>query len=390
MELLLASSGEHSLIPEVADGIQIDLDSQDTALAQILRGVDGARIAAVVATDDVTVELGCRVAAALGLPGNPVESARTARRKDLAREALARAGALVPRFKRIDLDQPLRPQLNGVDYPCVAKPLAMAASRGVIRADSPAQLVAACRRIEPIIADAVHAEERRTLLVEDFIPGVEVALEGMLRGGRLQVLALFDKPDPLDGPYFEETYYVTPSRLDPASQALLAEAVVLACRAYGLCEGPVHAELRLNHRGAWVVEVAARTIGGDCARLLQFGTGVGLEQLVLEHALGHEGRPVTGAGAAGVMMIPTPAAGILRRVEGVLDARRVAGVEEVVIAVREGYELVRLPEGASYLGFIFARGESPDAVETALREAHACLRVVTAPVWRLEPGRVAG
>ena len=386
--MLLASSGEHSLIPEVADGIQIDLGAPQVALEKILRAVDPKRVAAVVATDDATVELACRVTAALGLPGNPVSAARIARRKDLARQALAEAGGLVPGFKRVDLDRQLEPQLDDIAYPCVVKPLAMAASRGVIRADGVEQLAAACRRVERIAAEAVLEEERRVLLVENFIPGMEVALEGMLNARKLQVLALFDKPDPLDGPFFEETYYVTPSRLDVATQAQVAESVALACRAYGLREGPVHAEVRINREGAWVIEVAARTIGGDCARLLQFGTGVGLEQLVLEHALGQHRQAEAGVGAAGVMMIPTETAGILRRVEGVLDAHRIAGVEEVVVAVREGYELTPLPEGASYLGFIFARGDSPQSVEASLRQAYACLRVVTAPVWRLEPGHL--
>ena len=389
VDLVVASQGEHSLIRAVADGIQIDLQAPDCALAAIVRAGRSAPFAAVVATDDATVELGSRAAAALGLAHNPLSAARAARRKDLARAALARAGVPVPSFTAIDLDRALGPQLVEIRYPCVVKPLALAASRGVIRADDRAQLEAACRRVEAIIADVAERIERRTLLVEAFIPGVEVAVEGLLDRGTLQVLATFDKPEPLDGPYFEESYYVTPSRVEVALGERVRRRVAEACEAYGLREGPIHAELRLHDGEAWIIEVAARTIGGDCARLLRFGTGRSLEQLVLEQALGRRPRLRANAGAAGVLMIPIPAGGTLRRVEGVLQARRVAGVEEVVIAVREGYELVPLPEGGSYLGFVFARGATPDEVEAALREAHACLNVVVAPAWRLEPGTFA-
>jgi biotin carboxylase len=266
----------------------------------------------------------------------------------------------------------------------VLKPLALSGSRGVIRVNDAGEFTRAAARIGLVVRHEPGEEERRFLLAEEFIPGHEIAVEGMLTAGELEILAVFDKPDPLDGPYFEETYYVTPSRLGVRVQKQVRVTVAAACRAYGLREGPVHAELRVNDRGAWIIEVAARTIGGMCGRLLRFGTGMGLEELVLRQALGLPVRKTSEAGGAGVMMIPIPQAGILRRVEGLLAAREIPFIEEVRIDVREGYELIPLPEGDSYLGFIFAHAPTPRQAEDALRQAHACLRVVVAPVWKIE------
>ncbi len=385
-DILVAAGGSaHALLPEGVEGLRLDLANPASALEGLTAAARARAFAGVVATDDATVELGSRVARALSLPHNPPRAARVARRKDLARAALAAAGAPVPGFARLDLEGDVRDQARTVSYPCVVKPLALAGSRGVIRADGADELVAACRRVGRIVAHAHDPEERRYVLAEDFMPGREVALEGMLSAGRLEVLALFDKPDPLDGPYFEETYYVTPSRLSAPLQAQVEQRAQEACAAYGLREGPVHAELRVSGNDARILEVAARTIGGDCARLLEFGAGQSLEELVLTHALGRALRLQPGAGAAGVLMLPTPKRGTLRRVEGVIQARRVRYVDDVVIAVREGYELLPLPEGSSYLGFVFAHAPTAESVEAALRAAHACLNVVIAPVWTLEP-----
>jgi biotin carboxylase len=256
----------------------------------------------------------------------------------------------------------------------------------VVRADDEAALLDACARVAALLADLEDPQERSRILVEGFIPGPEVALEGLLDAGELRVLALFDKPDPLDGPYFEETYYVTPSRLAPSVQARITRRVAEACRAYGLVQGPVHAELRLFEGEAWVLEVASRTIGGQCARLLRFASGCGLEELVLAQAVGLPLDLTPTADAAGVLMIPTPTPGVLRRVEGVLAAERVPYVEEVEISVREGYRLVPLPEGSAYLGFVFARAPTAALAEQALRRAHAQLRVVTAPWLAISAG----
>jgi len=301
---------------------------------------------------------------------------------------LTAAGVPVPGFRIIDLKRSLAPQLDGLEYPCVVKPLALSASRGVIRVDDAGALQAACARVERILASESGRERfvSSHLLVEAFVPGPEVALEGLLTAGVLNVLAIFDKPDPLDGPYFEETYYITPSRHEESVKTRIVRRVQEACQALGLREGPVHAELRISAGDGVILEVASRTIGGDCARLLRFGTGQTLEELVISHAVG---RPLSlnfPEGAAGVLMLPIVEGGILRRVEGITQARAVPWIEDVVIAVREGYELVPLPEGATYLGFIFARAPTPAAAEAALRDAHARLKVVVAPKLAIEAG----
>ena len=379
VRLLVASEGEHSLVGGVVDGLHLRLGDPDAARG-LAAAAKGLGCVAVVATDDATVELASSVARLLGRRHNPIHAVRLSRRKDLARAALAAAGLPVPAFRVLHIDRPLPPQIQGVVYPAVVKPVALSGSRGVIRVDSEAELLAAAQRLVPILSEVAAPEERARLLLEGFLPGPEVAVEGLLDEGRLHVLAFFDKPDPLDGPYFEETYYVTPSRLAPELQRRVVRRVEEACRAYGLAQGAVHAELRLSGGEAWVLEVASRTIGGQCARLLRFGTGRGLEDLVLAQAAGLALDLAPTDGAGGVLMIPTPAAGILRRVEGVLAARRVPYIEEVEISVREGYRLVPLPEGSTYLGFVFARAPTPDLAEQALREAHARLRVVTAPL----------
>ena len=392
IEMLVASEGEHSLVPGIGDGFRVDFADSDAVIERVFSAHRERPVAGVVATDDGTVEIANRAAAALGLAHNAPSAARIARRKDLSRAALAEAGLPVPAARRVELGRPLGPQLAGVGFPCVVKPLALSASRGVIRADDLPGLEDACRRAGAIAraagAASADAEERDALLVESFVPGPEIALEGMLGGGDLSVLAIFDKPDPLDGPYFEETIYVTPSRLPRPTQALAAERVRAGCAAYGLTEGPVHAELRLHDGDAWIIEIAARTIGGDCARLFTFGSGTSLEHLVLQRALGrpldvpfgHDGR------AAGVLMIPTPGAGTLRRVEGVMAASRIPGIREVSITVREGYELTPLPEGGTYLGFVFALGDDPAGVEESLRGARKTIRAVVAPSLAVEVG----
>jgi biotin carboxylase len=365
--------------------LQIPLDNVVKAIAATIAFHRDSPIHAVVASDDATVELASEIAAALGLPHNPVSAVRLARRKDLARFAQQRAGIEVPVFQRLDLDAPIPGQVTSLMYPVVLKPLALSGSRGVMRANNEDELLRCVERLRPIIAHAYQDEERRFALIEAYLPGDEVAVEGMLTDGRFSLKAIFDKPEPLVGPFFEESYYVTPSRLALQLQQQLERAVARLCEAYGLRTGPVHAELRMNADKIWPLEIAARTIGGDCARLFTFGTGYSLEMMVLAHALS-VALPVTEASndAAGVLMIPIPRTGVLRRVEGVLEASRVVGVEDVFIAAREGHEIIALPEGSSYLGFVFARGPDPESVYLALREAHAALNIVTAPIWRIE------
>jgi biotin carboxylase len=263
-----------------------------------------------------------------------------------------------------------------VGWPVVVKPVSLSASRGVIRADDPAAARAAAARVRAILDEDGHAADE-PILVEGYVAGEEVAVEALLRGGRLEVLAIFDKPDPLTGPFFEETLYVTPSRLAPPVQDDITAAVAGAAAAIGLTEGPVHAELRIDPEGRpWVLELAARTIGGLCARTLRFAAGVTLEELVLRHALGLPIDPRREYAAAGVMMLPIPRAGRLVTVHGQDEARAVPGITALELSIHPGGDVRPLPEGSRYLGFLFARGRTPGEVEEALRRAHARLDVV--------------
>ena len=333
----------------------------------------------VVAVGDRPTPTAAWACQALGFLHNSPEAAEACRDKYQSRERLRAAGLRVPTFRRFQVDDDPRAIAREVEFPCVLKPLALSASRGVIRADTPEEFVAAFERIRALLrsrdVQVLREETSNFIQVERFILGCEVALEGLLDRGRLKVLALFDKPDPLDGPFFEETLYVTPSRLAPATQKEIVAAVGQACKALGLSHGPLHAELRLNREGPWVLEVAARSIGGLCARALQFEGGTSLEELIIRQALGEDVSGVAREGAAaGVMMIPIAQAGIYEGVEGVQAAEETTGVEEVIITAKAEQKLVPLPEGASYLGFIFARGSAPQLVEGALRAAHAKLR----------------
>ena len=363
----------------------LDFSAPTVATQIIVEFAETYPIAAIVGVDDDTTLLATAASEALGLPHNPVDSAKATRNKYLLRHTLATNGVSVPAYQRVSIHDDaaeIAAKLGTdthVSFPCIIKPLSLSASRGVIRADTPAEFVEAFQRTTKLL----HALQESTdppaqyLLVEDYIPGIEVALEGMLLDGELKTLALFDKPDPLEGPFFEETLYVTPSRLSMEVQAALHRATVEAADALGLRHGPIHAELRYNDTGAHLIEVAARTIGGLCARTLRFGTGMSLEELVIRHAIGQQVEELQREQqAAGVMMIPVPKAGILGEVRGKTAAYCVDGIVEVNITIPIGGEVVPLPEGARYLGFIFARAETPEAVESALREAHRQLEFV--------------
>ena len=389
VEVTIASAGEHSLIDVISHGLHIDFSNHSEAIATLLSAARKTPFDAVLGSDDVSVGIAAELACELGLKHNPPAAAIYTRRKDRARQCLQMAGVPIPDFQRIELNQSISNQLERLAFPCVLKPLAMSASRGVIRVNNLDEAHAAVTRIMTILRDVPLAEEREAILAEGFIGGREVAYEGILDSGELKCLAVFDKPDPLNGPYFEETYYITPSRLPVQIQAQVHQIVSGACQAYGLKQGPVHAELRIDEQGrGWVMEVAARTIGGECARLVELATGQPLEDLVLAQLLGLDLQTVTFEGGAGVLMIPIPRGGILRRIEGLSDARAVDGIEELVISVRDGHELVPLPEGSSYLGFIYAVAEDAAAAEAALREAHSRLKIVTAPLFKLQAGQV--
>ena len=344
----------------------------------------------IVAVDDDTAVVAAAIAQELGLRGNPIAAAAAARDKHQQRQLLAAAGVAVPRFELRTIAADPERLAHGASYPCVLKPLRLSASRGVVRADDPPGFVAAFRRIKAILEQPDLAEcgdWAGHVLVEEFVPGREVAVEGLVTQGSLRVLAMFDKPDPLDGPFFEETIYVTPSRLTRTAQEDIAACAQAAVRALGLREGPIHAEIRHNDRGAWLIELAARPIGGRCSGALRFGNGgsglgagMSLEELIIRHALGMELPTVEREHqASGVMMIPVPGAGVLREVRGVDAAQAVPLVEEVVITMHHGQMLVPWPEGSRYPGFIFARGDTSEAVEAALRAAHARLEFLIEP-----------
>jgi biotin carboxylase len=350
----------------------------------VLQYAEKNPIDAIVAIGDKPTLTAALASKALKLPYNPPEAVEACRNKLKSRQLLRKAGLPVPNFHCHSTDEEPGPIAETTHFPCVLKPLSLSASQGVIRANHPQEFVKAFKRIAALLRNpAIQVSREDTndsILVEDFVEGKEVALEGILERGRLTVLALFDKPDPLDGPFFEETLYVTPSRLTPEGQAQLAQTTVLATRALGIVDGPIHAELRVNSRGPWILEVAARSIGGLCSRTLRFGTGISLEELVIRHALGMD-LPSTDLerGASGVMMIPIPRSGYLHRVTGIEEALALAGIEEVTITAKPGQKLIPLPEGSSYLGFIFSRGTSPQRVEEALKAAHRKLRFEITP-----------
>ncbi|MGH7165464.1 MAG: ATP-grasp domain-containing protein [Nitrospiraceae bacterium] len=337
-------------------------------------------IDAVIGVEDQTTVVAAAISAALGLPHNPVASAEAARNKHRMRELLRGQGVPVPCHHVFSISDDAAAGARTVSFPCVLKPLVLSASCGVIRANDAKEFAAAFARVAALLTRLGLTETdaaARQILSEDFVPGREVALEGLLTAGALRVLALFDKPDPLDGPFFEETIYVTPSRLPAAIQQDIAACAAKAAQALGLREGPVHGELRVNEDGVWLIEMAARSIGGRCSRTLRFAADLSLEEVILRHALRMEipSLDLTG-GAAGVMMLPIPYAGILSEVRGQDEARAVPGIEELTITAQPGDELVPLPEGTRYLGFLIARAETPATVEAALREAHRRLAVV--------------
>lgn len=399
---------------EVRPGLlPLDLANPQAVAAAVRAYAEGQPLAAVLPVDDSGVLAAAAATQALGLPCNTPAAAEAARDKYVMRTLMAAAGTPCPWFRRYTLDlhdggsaleaaqAVLEKAAQEVPYPCVLKPTTLNGSRGVMRADDPQEFAARGLRLARLLAREFGAGQH-PLLVEAFIPGVEVALEGMLDphappGEELAVLALFDKPDPLDGPFFEETIYATPSRLPPAVQEAITRCAAHAARAIGLQTGPIHAELRVNAQGPWMLEIAGRSIGGLCGRTLRFGfeqgtakedgagaRGITLEELIVRQACGLPWREAvqgsTARGmASGVMMIPIPEAGQLRAVAGVEDAQAVPGIEGVEISVALHHTVTPLPEGESYLGFIFARGDTPAAVEEALRAAHARLHFEIVP-----------
>jgi biotin carboxylase len=375
-DVIVASERRQVLADIMKDRfLQIDLRRPEAAAASILALARRRPIDGIVAVDDQGVLVAALAAGDLGLPHNPPDAVRATRDKLAMRETLAAAGVPQPRFASVGPDEDVAAAAATVGLPCVIKPTSLSASRGVIKADDAPGAKLAGDRVRAIVA-AAGEDPAGPLLVETYVPGAEVAVEGLLRGGVLETLAVFDKPDPLAGPYFEETIYVTPSRLAPAVVAAVEQTAAAACAAMGLVEGPVHVELRTDGATAWLIEVAARSIGGLCSRSLSFGVGLSLERLIVAHALG---TPLDGLSrerrAAGVMMLPIPARGRLEAVTGQDDARRVRGITGLDISIAPGRPVRPLPEGDRYLGFLFAKGDTPEEVEASLRRAHAHLDV---------------
>lgn len=355
--------------------LTLRLSQPARAAEQIAERARQTPFAAIVGVDDQSVIAAALGAERLGLPHNAPRAVARTRDKAAMRRALAAAGVPQPDFALLPAGADAAAVAREVGLPCVVKPLSLSGSRGVIRADEPEQARATAERVRGILV-AANEPADAPLLIERYVPGVELAVEGLLRGGRLKVLAVFDKPDPLEGPYFEETLYVTPSRMPAVVLAQVEAVTARAAAALGLREGPIHAELRVDGERVSMLELAARSIGGLCSRALRFGAGISLEQVILRHALGRELDDVGRESAAsGVMMIPIPCEGTLREVAGQDEARAVEGIAGVEITVACGRRVVPLPDGDRYLGFVFARGASADAVERSLREAHARLRI---------------
>ncbi|HVO30639.1 MAG TPA: ATP-grasp domain-containing protein [bacterium] len=377
---------EMGMVVTTRDSLVLDFRDPEASAKTIVEYSRAKRIDGVVPTDDATTVVAAAASGFLGLPHNDLEGALASRDKLAARTLFAAAGVRQARF--CEIAATARPEdaaaraARDPGFPCVIKPRMLSASRGVMRCDDAGDFAQKFARLVRLLRDP-EVKGRggalaESVLVESFVPGAEVALEGLLTSGELEVLALFDKPDPLDGPFFEETLYVQPSRLPRAVQDDVLAQTKRACAALGLRSGPVHAELRIAPGGAHVLEVAARSIGGLCSRTLRFGSGMSLEEVLVRASLSGATRlptPPKRAGASGVLMLPIPHSGVFRGVDGVEEARALPGVEEVTITAVEGRELQALPEGASYLGFVFAKGDDPAAVQRTLRDAQARLRV---------------
>jgi biotin carboxylase len=391
IELMFATDRCHRLDNPWRDAaVAVRFYEEDASLQAIVDAARARPLDGVIAVGDRPVVLAARAAQALGIRGNPPAAAAASVNKQLARASFAAAGLPVPWFFQADPTSRIAADPR-VRYPCVVKPLGLSGSRGVIRANTPAELDLAIARVRALLSRkdvrALRTGLGDAILVEGFIDGREFAIEGVMTEGVFRAFAIFDKPDPLDGPFFEETIYVTPSDLPPTGQQWVIDEVGRAARSLGLAHGPVHAECRVSAHGVFMLEVAARPIGGLCSKALRFSAHgesdeATLEDVIVRHAIGEDvSRYAREPRAAGVMMIPIPTRGTLKRVQGIETAAAVPGIEEVRITAKTHQLLEPLPEGASYLGFIFARGSDSPSVVGALKDAHAQLRFeITAPI----------
>ncbi|MGH8872596.1 MAG: ATP-grasp domain-containing protein [Acidimicrobiia bacterium] len=352
--------------------LQIDCSDPDRAAETILGLGDKAPIDGVVAADDAGVVVAALAGRKLGLRANDPEAAVATRDKALQRVAMRDAELPQPLFALVPAHDMGAEAAAMVGYPLVVKPLDRAAGQGVIRVDRPGDLPAAVKRVRSIVGASA------SLLVEELMRGEEVALEGIVRDGELTPLALFDKPDAVDGPYFPETILVTPTRLDERAQTECRRVASAALAAIGITHGPVHIEMMVEGDTVRVIEVAARSIGGLCSRSLNFGLlGTTLETLILRNAIGMEKPELRREHtASGVLMIPIPRPGHFVAIEGLDRVRELEHISAIDITTPPGSLLLPPPEGDRYLGFIFARAGEREPVEAALRQAMKIIQVV--------------
>ncbi|HVS27263.1 MAG TPA: ATP-grasp domain-containing protein [Burkholderiales bacterium] len=381
-EIISAADYCHQLAPQwgLTPIMSVHFDMPEQAAETILQAL-ARKPEAVLAVDDHGLALAALLNERLGLTGNKPQAVRKLRDKLAFRKLLNAHGFNCPEFHH--LPDNTDPAALIPRFPVVVKARRLSASRGVIRADNPQEYLQAIARVRAIQNKADRDAAALGLVIESFIPGMEYALEGILEDGQLKTLALFDKPDPLDGPYFEETLYVTPSRLPQKTQDEIQQTVQRTCQLAGLTTGPVHAEMRLNSAGIWILEMAARSIGGLCGHVLRYALGMSLEELILRQALG-EPLPALGPGkTAAVMMIPIPMRGIYQGVRNLDLARHMPGITDIRITIEPGQDIVPAPEGASYLGFIFAIAANPQEVESVIRSAHRCLQFDIQPEFKV-------
>ena len=371
LDLVVASDGALPLGRAVIPARSAEIDASARRILARAGVID-----AVVAADTPMLVLAATVAAAMGLPHNPVDAVRAALDKAAQRQRWAAAGVPQPSFRLVPAGDCVRQAAEAIGFPCVLKAVSLSASQGVLRADDPTAAVEAARRIRQILDDAERPADE-PLLIEEYLPGPELSIDGVLTAGDLTVTAVFAKPGMPDGPTFEETLLVSPSRLATDTLAAAVRTAADAARSLGLSTGPVHAELRICDRGPAMLELAPRSIGGLCSRALRFAGGASLEEIVLANALR---RPIPGGGGpappCGIYMLPVPRPGILRAVEGKADALAVSGVTGLTITIPPGQRVRPLPDGDRYLGFVYAEADTPADVEEALTAAVARLRVV--------------
>ncbi|MGB9432454.1 MAG: ATP-grasp domain-containing protein [Candidatus Acidiferrum sp.] len=369
--------------------LAVHFELPEGAAGRVLEAQRGHTVDGVLAVGDRPTIAAAYVARGLGLAHNHPASVEASRSKVRMREVLRDAGVQVPWFRSVKLEPLPEPSLLDIRYPCVLKPLSLSASQGVVRANNREEFLTAASRLKRLLDSpevrATREPHLDQMLVEGYLEGREVAVEALLTAGELRVLAIFDKPDPLEGPYFEESIYVTPSRLQETEQRAIQASLLSAVRALGFSHGPVHGEFRLNGQGVWPIEIAPRPIGGLCARALRFlvpgeEEAIGLEELLLRHALELPGRDAPREQvASGVMMIPVPHSGILEKVEGKEKVEATPGITSLEITARLHDFIAAWPEGSSYLGFLFARAAEPGEAENALREAHGKLHFTLTP-----------